>query len=122
MSKTKKILIVEDDRVSYEYLREVLSDIGAEIVLATNGQEVVEMCKSDSQIALVFMDIKIPLMTGIEATQILKEIRPDLPIIAQTAYALDNEREIISRENFVAYMAKPLQREEILSLTHQFLK
>ena len=122
MSKNKKILIVEDDHVSYEYLREVLSDIGAEIILATNGQEVVDLCKSDPDIALVFMDIKIPLMTGIEATQILKEIRPELPIIAQTAYALDNEREIISRENFVAYMAKPLQREEILSLTHQFLK
>lgn len=122
MSKNKKILIVEDDRVSFEYLREVLSDIGAEIILATNGQEVVEMCKSDPEIALVFMDIKIPIMTGIEATQQLKEIRPELPVIAQTAYALDNEREIISKENFVAYMAKPLQREEILSLTHKFLR
>jgi len=119
--KKIKILIAEDDRISYEYLKEILRDEKAEIFLAKTGFEAVEICKNNDDINIVFMDIKMPVMDGREATKEIKKIRPDLPVIAQTAYALDDERETILHEGFDAYLAKPIQRKEVQTILEKFL-
>ncbi|MEA2077861.1 MAG: response regulator [Candidatus Marinimicrobia bacterium] len=120
MKKTK-ILIAEDDRISFEYLKEILKGRDIEIFLAKNGNEAVEICTKEPDIDLVFMDIKMPQRDGREATRDIKALRPELPIIAQTAYALDDERETILQEGFDAYLAKPIQRSEVLSVLDKFL-
>ena len=111
--KNKKILIAEDDRISFEYLKELLRDESAEILFAQTGTEAFEICKKNPDISIVFMDIKMPQMDGRAATKEIKSIRPNLPIIAQTAYALDDERETILHEGFDAYLAKPIQRKDV---------
>jgi len=116
-----KILIAEDNRISYEYLREILKNEGTDILLAKNGTEAVKMCEENTDLDLVFMDIKMPEMDGGEATRKIKSIRPELPIIAQTAYALNDEREAILKKGFDAYLAKPIQRKEIQAILDKFL-
>ncbi len=119
--KKIKILIAEDDRISYEYLKEILRDEKAEIFLAKTGLEAVEICKNNADINIVFMDIKMPVMDGREATKEIKKFRSNLPIIAQTAYALDDERETILHEGFDAYLAKPIQRKEVQTILEKYL-
>jgi len=88
------ILIVEDEEVNYLYLDILLTDIKLNLAIlhAKHGKEAVKMCKEDSAINLILMDIKMPIMTGLEATRLIKEFRPDLPIIAQTAYSTNDEK------------------------------
>lgn len=117
----KKILIAEDDYVSYEYLRELLRDTNVEVLLAETGTKAVNLCLEDPEIVLVFMDIKMPQMDGKQATKSIKAKRPDLPVIAQTAYALDNERQVILNEGFDAYLAKPIQRREVQDILNKYL-
>lgn len=119
--KNIKILIADDDRISYEYLKEVLRIRNAEILLAKNGREAVDICRKDPDIDIVLMDIKMPEMDGKQATRDIKARRPDLPVIAQTAYALNNERETILLEGFDAYLAKPIQRNEIIAVIEKLL-
>lgn len=119
--KNIKILIADDDRISYEYLKEVLRIRNAEILLAKNGREAVDICRKDPDIDIVLMDIKMPEMDGKQATRDIKALRPDLPVIAQTAYALNNERETILLEGFDAYLAKPIQRNEIIAVIEKLL-
>lgn len=122
MMKDLKILIAEDDRISFEYLKEVLRIRNAKILLAKNGKEAVALVREMKDIDLVLMDIKMPEMSGTEATKEIKKMRPDLPVIAQTAYAMDDERETILHEGFDAYLAKPIQRNEIISIIEKVLK
>ncbi len=116
----KKILIAEDDKVSSIYLSEVLRETGAEIVYARTGKEAFEICKNDPEIDFIFMDVKMPIMDGREATKEIKALRPDLPVVAQTAYALNDEKAAIIKDGFDAYMSKPLQRTDILSVLKKF--
>jgi len=120
--KKRKILIAEDDKISFEYLKEILKNVKAEILLAKNGSDAIDMCNRHSDIELVFMDIKMPEKDGVEATHSIKKIRPDLPVIAQTAYALNDERETILHEGFDDYIAKPIQRDDVLSIIEKYMK
>jgi hypothetical protein len=81
------ILIAEDAESSYQFLKVILTKAGAEILWAKNGREAVGICRSGKKIDLVLMDINMPEMNGFEATALIKAERPDLPVIAQTAYA-----------------------------------
>ena len=117
-----KILIAEDDRISSEYLKEVLKAKNTEILVAGNGEEAVEQCRKHPDIDLVLMDIKMPKKDGKQATRDIKALRPNLPIVAQTAYAFDDEREKILHDGFDAYLAKPIRRSDIMSVIEQFIK
>ena len=119
--KNLKILIAEDDKISFEYLKEVLRIRNADILLAKTGKQAVDLVQSEKDIDIVLMDIKMPEMNGREATRKIKKIRPELPVIAQTAYAMDDERETILHEGFDAYLAKPIQRNEIISIIEKAL-
>ena len=91
------VLIAEDGEVNFLFLKMVLTklpDYNFIIHRAQNGQEAVEICKANDTIDLVLMDIKMPVMDGYEATSQIKKLRPDLPIIAQTAYSTDEDIEL----------------------------
>jgi PAS domain S-box-containing protein len=102
------VLIAEDDEISYVLLRESLRLKNIQTYRAKNGQEAVDMIKNQSGINLVLMDIKMPVMGGIEATRLIKEISPKTPVIIQSAYA--NQSEI--QQTYLAgcddYMTKPV--------------
>jgi|AMQJ01.1.fsa_nt_gi PAS domain S-box-containing protein len=111
--KNKTILIVEDDWVNYQFLNEVVSDLGAKTLYAKNGLEAIDLCKGSENIDLVLMDIKMPEMNGYEATKRIKEIRPDLIVIAQSAYALQNEINQY-KDVFKSYITKPINSETLI--------
>jgi PAS domain S-box-containing protein len=115
------ILIVEDEKYNYAYLNELLASKKVKIIHAWNGIVAVEKVKNNLNISLVLMDIKMPLMNGYEARQIIKQIRPELPIIAQTAFALSHDKEDALKAGFDSYLSKPTDKNLILETINSFL-
>lgn len=118
------ILIVEDEEVNYLYIQALIEDeIETECftIHAKNGQEAVDICKANSKIDLVLMDLKMPDMNGIEATKIIKEFRPDLPIIAQTAYTTKIDREKALSVGCDDFISKPIKEETLKNIINMFL-
>jgi signal transduction histidine kinase/ActR/RegA family two-component response regulator len=110
------ILVAEDDDVNFLYINEIFRGSGAEILHAVNGKEAVEMCQSDERIGVVLIDIKMPVMNGYEAIRKIREMRPGIPIIAQTAFALSNEMLKAFNAGSNDYISKPFKKEQLLSI------
>ena len=117
----KTILIAEDEDSNFMLLEELLSDMGINIIRAVNGLEAVELCKSNPHINLVLMDIKMPEMDGYEATIQIKKFKPDLYIIAQTAYSTEADKNKAFACGCSDFMSKPLKRELLLSKINEQL-
>ncbi|PKP51390.1 MAG: hypothetical protein CVT92_12895 [Bacteroidetes bacterium HGW-Bacteroidetes-1] len=120
--KTMTVLIVEDDASSYELLMIILERSGMKTLWAENGIDAVNLCKENVNIDLVLMDINIPLMNGYEATKQIKKFRPNLPIIAQTAFALLGDRKKALEAGCDDYLSKPVKREELMLKIELLLK
>jgi PAS domain S-box-containing protein len=118
----KTILIVEDEDFNFLLTQRILADYNLNIIRSVNGFEAVEICKANPEIRLVLMDIKIPGISGYEATSQIKKFRPHLPIIALTAYAQEGSREEALASGCEEYISKPFKREELLLLMTNYLK
>ena len=118
----KKILIVEDDISSTYFLKEVLEDTGVSLEYATDGLTALKICEEDKTISLVLMDIQIPFLNGFETTTRIKAIRPDITIIAQTAYAFIDDREKCLQAGCDDYISKPTDPIELLEKLNLYLK
>ena len=114
------ILIAEDEDINYLFLETLLNPMNWKLLRARNGQEAVDMAQSDENIHLILMDIRMPVMDGFQAAIAIKKFRPHLPILAQTAYASDNEIEQY-RVVFDDYMTKPLQIQVLKQKISKFL-
>ncbi len=110
----KQILIAEDDHSNYYFLYEAIKDTGVKVIWAKDGEETLEMFRENQDLDLVLMDIHMPLMNGYECTRIIKEERPGLPVIAQTAYAMSGEREVSREAGCNDYLSKPIKVSELL--------
>jgi len=110
----KTILITEDDHSSFLLLKNYLELSNAKIIHAQNGSKSVDICASNSDIDLVLMDIQLPDMNGYAATRLIKENRSDLPIIAQTAFALAGERNKCLEAGCSDYISKPIDAKVLL--------
>ena len=110
----KTILIAEDDNINYMLIKKMLEPTGHTILRAENGEVAVRICQENDAIDLVLMDIKMPLMNGYEAYEIIKVLKPDLPVIAQTAYSTVEDKERIESYGFTAYISKPINKEKLL--------
>ena len=109
----KKILVAEDNDSNYILMTYILKK-HYEYERARNGQEAVEMVKN-GQFDLVLMDIKMPVMDGLEATKQIKEINRDLPIIAVTANAFDSDRQLAFDAGCDDFLSKPISSDVCLS-------
>ncbi len=118
----KSILIAEDEYINFLYMKEVLKALNMNILHAPNGLEAVSLCKSDDSIVLILMDIKMPLMNGYEATRIIRKDKPDLPIIAQTAFALEEDKKLTLDCGCNDYISKPFTREALNAIVKRHLK
>ncbi len=107
----KIVLIVEDDESSYKYLNLLILRLGHITHWAKNGEQAIEFCKIHSDIDLVLMDINMPVMNGYESTKKIKKLLPDLPIIAQTAYAMGGDKDKILEVGCDDYISKPINKE-----------
>lgn len=111
----KTILIVEDDISSSFFLKEVLVDTEADLLFASNGKEAIKKCIDNSDIDLVLMDIQMPEMDGYTATEEIKKIKPDILVIAQTAYSLPEEETKAYEAGCDDYITKPIEMFELLN-------
>ena len=123
LRKSRTLLIAEDEDSNFMLLGELLSDMGINIIRAVNGTEAVELCRLNPHIDLVLMDIKMPEMDGYEATIQIRKFKPDLPIIVQTAYSNEADKNKAFACGCSDFMSKPLKRELLLSkINEQLLK
>lgn len=104
----KTILIAEDDISSFELLKMYLTPLNANVLWARNGIEAIKIFKKNKSIDLVLMDIKMPALSGYVAAKEIKKISPLIPIIAQTAYAFENEKTIALEAGCDDYVSKPI--------------
>jgi CheY-like chemotaxis protein len=117
----KKILIAEDEKTNYLFLEALLKRTKAELIWAETGKAAIDAINEDPNIDIVLMDIKMPEMNGYEATYEIKKLRPTLPIIAQTAYALAGEKEKILSAGCDDYLSKPIMGKVLLEKIDNFL-
>ena len=116
------VLLAEDDEPSYLYMEVILKKAGCDYLLAKNGEEAVAFCKQHPDIILVLMDFRMPVMNGLEATRLIREFRPEIPIIATTAYAETGAEHRFLTAGCDGYLAKPIKQEKILTLLQKYTK
>jgi len=117
-----QILIVEDNEINFIYFKEVLSSENVVVLRANSGEEAIAICKENQEIELVLMDIKMPGINGYEATKQIKEFCPNLPIVAQTAFAMPVDREYALKLGFDDFITKPVSNELLISILNKYLK
>jgi|WetSurMetagenome_2_1015567.scaffolds.fasta_scaffold312753_2 CheY-like chemotaxis protein len=110
MTRNLKILIAEDDEVSALFLNTVLEMNSREILKAVNGVKAVEIFRQNPDIDLIMMDVRMPEMSGYEATRLIREISRDVVIIAQTAFGIGGEMEKVraAKAGCNDYISKPI--------------
>ncbi|MFC2111218.1 PAS domain S-box protein [Bacteroidota bacterium] len=120
--KMLKILIAEDEEYADLYLTKLLQTYCSTIFHAKTGFETVEIFRKNPDINLILMDIKMPRMGGHEATRLIRELNKDVPIIAQTAYALEGDREKALEVGCDDYISKPIDKDELLEKIERLIK
>jgi len=119
--KKLKIMVAEDDLTSYQHLSIVIDKFAKEILHVTTGTEAVKTCKENPDIDVILMDIKMPKLNGYEATKKIREFNKDVIIVAQTAYALADDKEKAINIGCNAYISKPIIKDELVSLIQQYV-
>ena len=114
----RRILVAEDVDINQEIMDEILTDVGASVVIVGNGQLALDQVRQSggANFDIVLMDIQMPVMNGHDATKAIRQLAPDLPIIGQTAHALSDEIEACLASGMVAHIAKPIDPEQLFAL------
>jgi len=119
--KKPTVLIAEDDIFNYIFLEELLTKVNVNIIHAKNGIDAVEIYKTNKNIDLVFMDLKMPKLNGIEAIKQIRKISPNLPIIVQTAYAFAHDMETAFTAGCNDYLAKPILEKDFYKILGKYI-
>lgn len=118
------VLVAEDEEVNFLYLETLLEEeleIACKVIHAKNGKEAVEICTKNQDICLVLMDIKMPEMDGYQAAKKINEIRPNLPIVAQSAYSSKQDRDKAIAEGFADFISKTISLDILNEVINKFL-
>lgn len=117
------VVVAEDEEVNFQYISLLLKKYTKPVTVlhAINGKEAVDFCNSESKISLILMDVKMPVMNGLEATKIIKKMFPDLPVVAQTAYTRPEDRERAFDAGVDEFISKPFQKKAFYALLDRFL-
>lgn len=116
-----KVLIAEDDDTSYLLIEECFNFHNVTLLRASTGQTAVNQVKINEDIDIVLMDIKMPVMNGYEATTIIKKIRPNLPVIAITAFALEGDSQKAYNAGCDGYIPKPVKKDQLMEVINKVL-
>ncbi|MFO7658119.1 MAG: response regulator [Bacteroidales bacterium] len=119
--KNNLILIVEDDSVSCELFRELFKKENIKsFLIVNNGEKAIEICKSVDDVKLVLMDYKLPGIDGCEAFKEIRMIRKNLPVVIQTAYVFNGDRDLFLDFGFDDFISKPIIAEELISIVKKY--
>jgi PAS domain S-box-containing protein len=116
----RSVLIVEDDNANMQYLKELLDGTGLNIFAVVNGLDTWDVLEKNV-VNLILMDVRLPDISGIKLTRQIKEKYPNIPVIAQTAYALQDDMKECLDAGCSDYISKPIKGEKLLSLIHKHL-
>jgi PAS domain S-box-containing protein len=119
---SKKCLLVDDNKDVLIYLNRILIDTGVTILTARSGFEALEIIRSTPDIDVVLLDMQMPEMNGIEAIKEIRKIRKNLPIIAQTAFIFEDDKDIIIEAGCDACLIKPIRKDHLLTVMSSFVK
>ena len=117
----KTVLIAEDVNDNFLFLKTYLRKTKITVLWAKDGQEAIDMCAKDESINIVLMDIRMPNIDGYEATAEIKRTKPNLPVIAQTAYALNSDYKKVYDSGCDDYITKPILGASLLDKMAIFL-
>ena len=120
--KDLKILIAEDDQTSEKFISITVKEFSKEVLKARTGNEAIKICRTNPDIDLILMDIQMLDLNGYEATRQIRQFNKDVVIIAQTAFGLSGDRKKAIEAGCNDYMAKPIKKDELLSLIQKYFK
>ena len=115
------ILIAEDEHINFLYLEALFEDLPFNIIHAKNGLEAVEMATKHPNISMIFMDLRMPKKNGAQAVKDIRKTKTKIPIIALTAYAMEDDNKKLLNEGFDALLTKPFSKDEITTLIKKLL-
>ncbi len=118
--KGKTILIAEDDRSNFFLLNEILKRTNVNILWARDGDEAIQLFTA-GHVDLVLMDVQMPVKDGYEATRVIKGMNKNIPVVAQTAYAMAGEREMSLDAGCDDYISKPVRINELMFVLNKYL-
>jgi CheY-like chemotaxis protein len=116
------VMIAEDEETNFVYLETALQKTNINVIRAKNGREAVDLVRVTPQLNLILMDIKMPEMNGLEATRSIKSFRKDIIIIAQTAFAMDEDRRNCSAVGCDDFLPKPIRYKVLLETLAKYFK
>jgi CheY-like chemotaxis protein len=116
------IFIAEDELIIFMYLKSILSEFNCTVLHSKNGRDAVRIFQENPSIDIVLMDINMPEMDGYEAMRKIKELNPNMPIIAQSGLAMSGDKEKIMESGFDDYISKPISRNLLISKINHFLR
>ncbi|MDD4578355.1 MAG: PAS domain S-box protein [Anaerolineaceae bacterium] len=122
LPKKLKLLIAEDDTISFMFLEAILKTYQFEITRCVTGLEAVQYCRSNPDIDLILMDIGMPVMDGYEATRRIREFNKNVVIIAQTAFAISSDSEKVKEAGCNDYLPKPINKEHLFELIQKYFR
>lgn len=121
--KKPKVLVVEDDEVNLMIAAHVLLREGFDVTQALNGEEAIEMIRQES-FDLIFMDIEMPIMDGIEATSLIRQIEngKNVPIIALTAHSIPEKIVEFAQAGMDDHLIKPFDPQKLRMIAGKYLQ
>jgi CheY-like chemotaxis protein len=120
-NSNKTLLVAEDEAISRMYLAEILRDKKFKVLEAEDGEEAVELCKKHPEIDLVLMDVKMPVLDGYQAAKQIREFRPDLLMILQTAFVSDKSEKEELKGLFQDIIQKPVNEKHLYMILDRHL-
>ncbi len=120
-TKTKTILIVEDDEYNMEYTLELIKNQKFNLLTAETGKTAIEIFERNRHIDAILMDIRLPDTNGFHLTKTFKMLNPKIKIIAQTAYATKEDEALCYKNGCDAYISKPFSKQTLLDTIHELL-
>ncbi len=114
------ILVAEDEEYNRMYINELFSKTNFKIIEAENGKKAIELAQKNPEIDMVLMDIKMPIMDGNEAMKTIKMEKPNLPIIALSAFAMESDKKEALGKGFDDYLTKPIDKKLLFSLIGKY--
>jgi len=118
--RTKKILVVDDQEINHAIFNEILKPFGLNLLFARNGIQAVDLCRQ-YQPHLILMDLRMPDISGYEAALRIRAFNKEVPIIAQSAFVVVNEREKILNSGFNDVLSKPIDSQLLLKIIDNFI-
>lgn len=118
--KQHLVMVVDDDESSLLMMKAILSGTGCHALFASNGEEALELLKQNADVSLILLDIKMPVLDGLETVKLMRQNGIRTPVVATTAYALPGDEARFLHSGFDDYLAKPLSKSKVIKLLDKY--